>query len=124
MQGLRTGIGLVGALLPIAYCGWMVWYFADIGGWDEPVISSELRPTIIGLSLVGLLFVALLAFRARRLFARPQPPDGGGDPGDGSDADAMIARYLAGRAATEAGPAPAPPPSNRPPASFGRRARF
>ncbi len=137
MQSWRTAIGLIGAALPVAYCVGMVWYFADLGGWDDPVLSTELQPTIIGLGIVGFLFVLGLAWRIRRAFggSAPRGPAGGagggrafdpgeGDTADNSDTDAMIARYLAER---DGGDAPRPAAPARPAAarsagaSFGRR---
>ena len=115
----RSGPGLVGALLPVAYCAGLVWYFADMGGWDNPLISQELRPTILGLAIIGLVFVIVFGFRLRRLFGSSGPPDDGTGDGDAPDADAMIARYLAERAAPQ--PRPLPPVGPKPPATFGRR---
>lgn len=135
MQSLRKWIGLVGALLPVLYCGGMVWYFTDMGGWDDPFVSEGLRPTIIGLSVVGLLFAIGLGFKIHRAFGASPPDAGAGGSrsaagpddvtGVGGDADAMIARYLAQR---DAASSPNGPPAMRPgpgraPTSFGRRMR-
>ncbi len=135
MASLRTGLGLVGALVPVLYCGGLVWYFTDLGGWGDPFVSEQLRPTIIGLSIVGLLCAIGFGFKLNRAFASRRPGAGGEPPpgpprsGDGdngdSDADAMIARYLAQRAASD--PAAAIPARRPGPVkasvSFGRRQR-
>lgn len=129
MQNFGTGLKLIGALLPIAYCGWMVWYFTDMGGLDNPLISQELKPTIIGLGIIGLLFVVGFVFKLRGAFRRPGSGENGGDPSSKiasrsdepdspPDADAMIARYLARRDAEGPAPAAVARPAA---ASFGRR---
>lgn len=138
MRNWRAGLGVAGAVLPVIYCVVLVWYFADMGGWDNPMLAEQLRPTIIGLSIVGLGFMAFLGFRLRRFLAPPGSPSapggGGGSPDDprpeGDEArhaatDAMIARYLAAR---DAGAAPSPlhpamPSEAAPGVTFGRRQR-
>lgn len=84
MHQVRTGLGLIGAIIPIAYCGGMIWYFVDMGGWDDPFISKGLQPTILGLGIVGLIFVVLLGFQIRRV-ARTTG-SGGDDDGPSSPA--------------------------------------
>lgn len=138
MHPLRTVTTLIGAALPVAYCAGFLWYFVDLGGWDDPVLSRELQPTIIGLGIVGLIFSLALGWKIRRMFkssdtsgpgggagpdARVRPA--GDEPGADPDTDAMIARYLAERAAAETPPPPERPRAAPVPggATFGRRGR-
>ena len=126
----RTIVGLVGAALPIAYCIGLIWYFLDLGAWNDPVLARELGPTIIGLGVVALVCVVALALRARRAMRSRPPGAQGGNGGPGpagpgdapreADADAMIARYLAQRAADA--PQERTPPAAGGKVAFGRRA--
>ena len=139
MDSARKWISLLAGLLPIAYCGGLVWYFTDMGGLDNPIISQELKPTIIGLALVGLVFIAMFAFRIWRANSGPGTDTGTGAPGapkprgfvsaldqdddvDHTDTDAMIARYLAQRA-TPTGTHESPIEAAPRPGTFGRRVR-
>lgn len=132
-MNFRTGLAVAGGLIPIAYCGGLVWYFTDMGGLSDPLLSKELTPTILGLALVELLFVFGFGYRFRRFFKRPPSPGGedghppampydGGEQDADAATDAMIARYLAQRETT----APVAPAASAAPASpaatFGRRA--
>ncbi len=136
MESARKWVSLLAGLLPIAYCGGLVWYFTDMGGLNNPILSQELKPTIIGLALVGLVFIAMFAFRVWR--ANSGPGSDTGEPGepkprgfvsaldqdddvDHSNADAMIARYLAQRS-TPTGTHESPIEAPRG-ATFGRRVR-
>jgi hypothetical protein len=123
--------GVMRAVVPIGYCGSLLYYFFDLSGSVEDVKTNGLGPTLLGLGAVGLVLSILLILRIVRLFARPPSPGSGGDtpaPDEesGFDADAAIARYMAQRSA-EAVPNPplARPalggggPTRR--GSFGRR---
>lgn len=110
MRVVRDVFGALGALLPILYCGGLYFYFRDVAGSPENELNLGLRPTLWGLSVVGLLLCIPLLFKILKIFRRPPPPrlDGRGrldtsaaDDKSGSDADAVIARYLARHAATE-----------------------
>ena len=142
MQSARNVISLVAGLLPIAYCGGLIWYFTDMGGLSDPMLSQELRPTILGLAIVGFIFIAFFAWRVWRGMSGGDPSGGESEPPvvppregrgfvsaldqeddvDHSDADAMIARYLAQRA-TPAGEHASPVEGPARPATFGRRVR-
>ena len=96
-----------------------------------------LGPTLLGLGAVGLLFCIPLIVKIVRLFAGPRSPGSGGrggpdasthDDEGGFDADAVVARYMARRAAEAARGTPAAPPAHegggparRP--GFGRKIR-
>lgn len=132
MGNLKSIYGLARALLPILYCGGLLYYFLDVGGTVEEVRENGLGPTVIGLSAVGLLFCLPLIFKLIRLIRGLKPPRPGGktrisddDADDGAAAaDAIIARYMARKAAEESAPPARTPqpngrPANRP--SFGRK---
>ncbi len=136
MRSGWTWVSLAGAFLPVAYCAALIWYLMDLGGWDHPVLSKELQPTIIGLGLVGLFFSAWFGFKIWRTFSadRTLPPGGGARPALASgdvvneadpDTDAMIARYLAMRSADETAKQPAADQTMPAKGSvtFGRRVR-
>ncbi|MCO5092138.1 hypothetical protein [Bosea sp. (in: a-proteobacteria)] len=153
MRTLKNIVGVLSALMGIAYCGSLILYF--VGGWGELGAFKSLAgieggiaganaiglgPTILGLGAIGLVFVITLIVRILRLIVRrdPSPDRRGSRPretladDDGAAADTMIARYLAQRSAEAAAPPPqqplAPRPAvNRSPGpqrpSFGRRIR-
>ena len=111
--------GVLSALMPVVYCGGLLYYFLDLSGSVQEAEEIGLGPTVLGLGAVGLLFSIPLILKILRLFRKPRPPGvGGGRPmGDddddgGFDADAVIARYLARRAVEEAA-APAPRPARQ-----------
>jgi hypothetical protein len=119
MRALKSVFIVIGALVPIVYCGRLLYYFLDLSGSAQEAESDGLGPTLLGLGLVGLLFCIALIVKIIRIFATPRSPGSGGrtgpDPstpdGDGGfDADAVRARYMA-RRSTEAAPgSPAAPP--------------
>jgi hypothetical protein len=128
----KSGWGLIGALLPILYCGGLIYYFLDLSGSFHEADQDGLGPTVLGLAAVGLLFCVPLLVKIIRLFAKPRPPgscDGPDGPSedDTTDADAIIARYRARQAAEAATVRTAPHPQDcggaagRP--SFGRKTR-
>jgi hypothetical protein len=115
-------------LLPVVYCGGLLWYFVDFGGSVQEAAASGLGPMVLGLGAIGLLFSVPLIIKAVRLLAKlpafrsgPERDDDGG-----FDADAAIARYKAQKMED---PAPSNPPiaprrpqgGPAPRASFGRR---
>ncbi len=124
--------GVIRVLLPVLYCGGLIYYFLDQAGSVEEAESFGLSSTLLGLGVVGLLFSILLIVRIVRMFAGPPSPGSGRHDGPdaptpddegGFDADAAIARYMASRSPDPAAPlahgggGPARPPS------FGRRTR-
>jgi hypothetical protein len=134
MQTWKSVIGVIGALVPIVYCGGLIYHFLDASGSVQEAQEIGLGPTLLGLSLVGLLFCIPLIVKLVRIFVGPGSPGsgrrGGANPsndGDG-DADAVLARYMARRAADGATSTPAEPPApqgggpaTRP--TFGRETR-
>jgi len=99
---------VIGALMPIAYCGTLLYYFLDISGSMRGARTIGLGPTVLGLAVVALLFCIPLILKLRRIIARPgsgSGPDGSTREDEtGFDADAAIARYMAQRS-VEAAPA-------------------
>lgn len=105
-MGSMKGAGaLIAALVPIAYCGAMVYYFFSVGGGSvQGVTAMGLGPTVLGLGALGLLFVIPLFVRLIRLTATT-PPAKAAKPRfadipeeEAFDADAALARYLARKA--------------------------
>ncbi|MCE9523668.1 MAG: hypothetical protein K8S25_14715 [Alphaproteobacteria bacterium] len=137
MRTLKSLFGVGGALLPVLYCGGLIYYFVDLSGSLDEAATDGLGPTVLGLGAVGLLFCIPLMIKVVRLFARPRPPGsparGGTDastPGGEKefDADAVLARYMArqsAQAAANATAAPTTPESGGPAngTGFGRRIR-
>lgn len=129
MQSFKSIRGVIGALIPVLYCGGLLYYFLDVAGSVEEAQEIGLGPTVLGLGAVGLLFSIPLILKILRLLRKPRSPGSGGtappddDDGDGGfDADAAISRYMARRAQEAAAAAPRPAPKSAGPAksSFGR----
>jgi hypothetical protein len=98
MQPLKSVFGVIGALVPIVYCGGLLYYFLDTSGSVQGAEAIGLGPTLLGLGAVGLLFCIPLIVKVVRIFAGPRSPGSSmDDDGDGFDADAALARYMARR---------------------------
>ena len=137
MRSLKSAFGVFGALMPVIYCGGLLYYFIDLSGSMDEATKSGLGPTELGLGAVGLLFCIPLMVKVVRLFGKLRSPasSGRGSPDastthdeKGFDADAVLARYMARQSAKASPNAPAPPPAHeggepvsRP--NFGRRIR-
>lgn len=133
MRPLKPIFSLIGTVVPIIYCGYLLHYFLDQAGSLEEAKAIGLGPTLLGLAVVGLFFFIVFAIKLVLIFIalRSRRPGGRGGPdaptdGDGFDADAVVARYMARRSAEVPPNTPAPPPAhggsaNR--ASFGRKVR-
>ncbi|HZP19190.1 MAG TPA: hypothetical protein VFB16_03195 [Bauldia sp.] len=135
MPSAKSAFGVIGALLPVFYCGGLLYYFLDTAGSVKDAEDIGLGPTLLGLAVLGLLFCIPLVWKVVRMFRGPRAP--GANDGDGPDApapggegslraDEVIARYLALRS-TEAGQGPAASDGNGGPRqgrpTFGRRTR-
>ena len=118
MGTMKSTLGLIGAAIPVLYCGGLVIYFAGVNKSFGGMLGRELGPTMVGLGVIGLLFLIPLVLKIRKLAARPDTPaapgaGGGGGPVDQPpqdqpgdfDPDAAIARYLAKRPPGPRGPA-------------------
>jgi hypothetical protein len=129
VRTFKSVFGVAGAVVPVLYCGSLLYYFVDLSGSVQQATDIGLGPTVLGLGIAGLLFSIPLILKVVRVFARPRPPGSGGDApprDDGFDADAAIARYMAQRSAEAVPNSPAAPsapvsggPAKR--ASFGRK---
>jgi len=127
MRSLKSVFGVGSAVVPVLYCGGLLYYFLDLSGSVQQATEIGLGPTVLGLGVVGLLFSIPLILKVVRILARPRPPGSGGPDApagdDGFDADAAIARYMAQRSAEGVPHSPAAPSA---PAGGGttRRASF
>ena len=130
----KSVFGLAGVVVPVLYCGYLAYYFFDVGGSVQGVQDTGLGPTVIGLGVVALLFCIPLALKVVRFFTGPRTPGSHGivpprtkladddDDDGGAAADAIIARYMARQAeeAKASGARPAPKSGPAKP-SFGRK---
>ncbi|HXS05359.1 MAG TPA: hypothetical protein VN723_01110 [Rhizomicrobium sp.] len=114
MQNIKSIFGVAKAVLPVLYCGYLLYYFLDVGGSVQGVEETGLGPTVIGLGAVGGLFCIPLILKIVRLIRALRSPGsggsapGGGDSDDGgAAADAVIARYMARKSAEDAASNPA-----------------
>jgi hypothetical protein len=131
VRTVKSTFGVMGVLVPIFYCGSLLYYFLDLSGSMQDAEKDGLGPTLIGLGAVSLLFSIPFIMKVVRILSQPRSPGSGGDApprDDGFDADAAIARYTVRRSAEAAPNAPAVPPVHRGggPArrpGFGRKTR-
>ena len=134
MRALKSLFGVIGALIPVCYCGYLLYYFIDVTGSVQEAEKDGLGPTLLGLAIVGLLLCIPLLVKIVRLVAGSGSGGRGGpdlaayDGESGFDADAAVTRYMARRSA-EAVPDSAPAPAARErdlharSPSFGRKNR-
>jgi hypothetical protein len=134
LRTFKSVFDVAKALLPVLYCGGLLYYFLGVGGSVQGIKDIGLGPTVLGLAAVGVLFCIPLALKIARLFRGPRLGSGGGAPKDkdnddddgGAAADAAIARYMAWKSTEAATGAstPAPRPVSGGPArrqGFGRK---
>ncbi len=130
MRTFKSIYGLAAAVVPVLYCGYLLYYFLDVGGSVQGVQDVGLGPTVIGLGVVAALFCIPLILKLVRFFGGPRSPRPRGDtPSDDDDdgaaaADAIIARYMARKAIEDALPSAAAPravPKGPAKPSFGRK---
>ena len=135
MQALKPALRVIRGIVPIIYCGCLVYYFLDVSGSVQEAANDGLGPTILGLGAVGLLFSVPFILNIVRFLAGLHSRGRGGGGGsaplkqdDAFDADAVIARYKA-QQSTEAGSGAAAAPLTQKgggPAkgpSFGRKTK-
>ena len=132
MRKVKSGLGVIAALLPVLYCGGLVYYFIDASGSIRAVSEIGLGPTVLGLAAVGLLFCIPLLLKIARFSSGPRSPnsDGSGGPDtylpdgeSGFDAAAVVERYLASRPADHvSAPVIAPRPART--GGAGKRSSF
>jgi len=134
MKSTKTALGFFFALLPILYCGGLVYYFVGVPGRMRsslPLpsgatdgIMKELGPTVIGLGAFGILFALMFVLKVMRAAtgrtARTPAAKVEIDEGEPFDADAALARYMARKAAGEVDEPVAPTPASTG-GGFGRK---
>ncbi|WP_332818416.1 hypothetical protein [Sphingopyxis sp.] len=131
-------LGVIGGIIPLVYIGWLLRHFVGVGGGTaEGVAFIGLGPTVIGLSIVGLLLALPLIIKLLRVATGVNRVPGANlKPGEVSDApafdaDEVFANYMRKRDAGEEG-TPAADPSADPafsdlqpftprPGGFGRK---
>ena len=131
-------LGVMVGLIPILYIGWLLYYFVGVGGGTaEGVAGIGLGPTVIGLSIVGLLFALPLIIKLLRATTGVNRVPGASfeaklKPGEvvvepEFDPDAAFANYMRKREAGVVGDVSVDPADDTPapfsprPASFGRK---
>jgi hypothetical protein len=98
-------LGVIAGLLPLVYIGWLLRHFIGVGGGSaEGVAMIGLGPTVIGLSIIGLLFALPLIIKLLRAATGVNRVPGKSfeatlKPGEISvepafDADAAFANYM------------------------------
>jgi hypothetical protein len=134
MQGSKSAFDMFRMFMPVIYCGGLLAYFLWLSGGSLEILKLlNLGPFLLGLGVIGLAFCIPLALKLKQLFRGPRTPvsDGGSgrpasDDGDGFDADAVVARYLAQRPVEAVPASPTPRATSKgggptTPTGFGRR---
>lgn len=137
---LGKTLGVIAGLLPLVYIGFMLRHFVGVGGGSiDGIVGIGLGPTVIGLSIVGLLFALPLIVRLLRgATGVNRVPgksfDAGLKPGEVADEpsfdpDAAFANYM--RKREQGGAVPPAEPAASPvedkgfaparPSGFGRK---
>lgn len=108
MGSFKSVFGVFGALLPVVYCGSLLYYFLDLSGSMDEAVTNGLGPTVVGLGAVGLLCCIPLLIKVVGMFsgarARGRASAPTQEPEGEFDADAVLARYMAKQ--SNAAPAP------------------
>lgn len=115
------------ALIPVAYIGYFLWHFTGVGGnTAKGIVDIGLGPTVLGLSIVALLFLIGPLVKLIRVASGANRVPGANvkvsddlPETEGFDADAALARYMSQRGATPVVSEAAEPPAARP--QFGRK---
>lgn len=133
-------LGVIGGLIPLVWIGWLLYHFVGVsGGTAEGVAGIGLGPTVIGLSIVGLLFALPLIIKLLRATTGVDHVPGASfetrlKPGEvvvepEFDPDAAFANYMRKREEGVVGDVTVDPadhelsaPFAPRPASFGRKA--
>ncbi len=123
-------LGVIGGLIPLIYIGWLLRHFIGVGGdTAEGVAFIGLGPTVIGLSVIGLLFAMPLIIKLLRAATGVNRVPGASFKSDetmetaGFDADAAFANYMRGRETAADTPVANtdPEPFTPRPGGFGRK---
>ena len=121
MRTTKNWFGLVGALLPVLFCGGFLLYFGNVRSAFGGLVDKELGPTMVGLGAFFVLFLLLFLVKLWRLAGGPpaSTPAARADAAVDAarsefDADAAFNRYMARRGDS-------PIVDRPPPGSFGRK---
>ncbi|MBN8806974.1 MAG: hypothetical protein J0I47_01860 [Sphingomonas sp.] len=137
MKSTKTMLGLAFALVPILYCGGLVYYLnaaprhvegvLGVPGGATGGMTQQIGPTVLGLGALGVIFAFVFVLKLMRAATGKTPEvaaaDSASDEGEPFDADAALARYMARKAAGTID-APAAPTSEAAvpaPRGFGRK---
>lgn len=127
-------LGIIGGLIPLVYIGWLLRHFIGVGGGSADGIAMiGLGPTVMGLTVVGILFALPLIVKLLRAVSGSNRVPGaraeasGELPAEtqGFDADAAFANYMRNRDSAPPPPIAADAEDLRPftprPGGFGRK---
>ena len=129
---MKNAVILIGALLPVAYCAWLLNHFWGVAGSIEEVQALGLGPTMLGLALVGGLFCVAFLVKLVRIFVQMRSPApiehrsataSARDNNETSDADAVLARYMAQRSTEPTSTSSTNGAAQGPRPTFGRKVR-
>ena len=120
MRRTKNWFGLVGALLPVLFCGGLLLYLNNVRGAFGGLLDNQLGPTMFGLGAFFVLFLLLFLVKLWRTAGGAPGASSPGARADAAvdaarsdfDADAAFERYMARRDAA--------PPGDRP-LTFGRK---
>lgn len=117
MRSLKSVFGIIGTLFGIVYCGGLLYYFLDLSGSAPEAKVNGLGATMLGLAIIGGLFVFALFVKLALMIVRPNSSwsderGGPAAPGGkgGFDSEAAFDRYMAQRPADAAPAATAQSP--------------
>lgn len=122
MQTTKNWFGLVGAALPVLFCGGLLFYFSTVRGAFGGLLDGQLGPTMFGLGVFFVLFLVVFLLKLWKLAggaSRASTPAARAAAAVDAarsdfDADAAFERYMARRGDL-------PPVVRPPPGSFGRK---
>lgn len=127
-------LGIIGGLIPLVYIGWLLRHFIGVGGGSADGIAMiGLGPTVMGLTVIGILFALPLIMKLLRAVSgtdrvpgsRAKAADDLPAETQGFDADAAFANYMRNRDAAPPVPIAADAEDLQPftprPGGFGRK---
>ena len=124
MGSIKSVFVVLGAAVPVIYCGGLVYYFLSSSGSMDDAVTTGLGPTIVGLGAVGLLFAIPLLVKIVGAFSgagsRARVKSSASETEEEFDADAVLARYKAKQSSAAPTFEANAPAAQR--STFGRRA--
>ena len=102
---MRGVFAWLAALIPVAWIGYLLWHFIGVGGnTAQGVVGIGLGPTVLGLSIIALLFLIGPLIKLIRVASGSNRVPGSSVKVDdtlpateGFDADAAFAHYMSKR---------------------------